>query len=120
MSYLIKVLTPEFKQRVETQVQLEVEAALKEKHIPVDRDSFAKRFQYLMTWDAFYAMWNDADKFPDSIKEHYRQLGLWTPEFSEMTVEEQDKGLQSKARILWNNKITRIDDVKEIFSYKIV
>lgn len=119
--YLCKVFTPEFKVKFDAQVEQEVIAKLTKKgDINHERASFLKEFERLRVKDSFYFMWNkpeELNKYPE-IEEYYKSIGLWTPEYTEIQLESAEKGLQSRARVMWNGEIKKIDEIDEIFSYK--
>jgi hypothetical protein len=118
MPYHVKILTPSFKKKVDELVTIEIEASLKRKHVPLDRKTFAAEFEQIMVWDSFYEMWNHPEVFPAKVTEYYKEMGVLTPEFSEMVLDEAEQGLQSKPRVIWNGHPQKIDDIQEIFSYK--
>jgi hypothetical protein len=52
------------------------------------------------------------------VKQYYTEKGVYPPKFTEQTVAAQERGLQNRARIIWEGQLQKIDEIDEIFSYK--
>lgn len=120
MNYICKIFTPEFKAKVEKVIDEAVKARLQKNQTPDDRKSFIAEFERLEIRSNLSHMWNnpeDMEKYPQ-IKEYYTELGIWTPEYTEITLKAQEQGLQSRPRVEWNGEIQKIDDIDDIFSFK--
>jgi hypothetical protein len=117
--YECKVFTPAFKAKLDAEIEKEVQQRCKEKNIPLDRQNYSAEFQRITTRDSFNFMWNHPEQFEryPEVKQYYESIGLWTPEYTIIKLEDCKEGLQSKERVMWNGKITKIDDIDEIFSF---
>lgn len=120
MIYLCKVLTPEFKAKLDTQIESEVKRSLMKKNIPLDRQTYAAEFERIRVRDDFHFMWNHPEEFEETpvVREYYEPRGLWTPEYTTVKLEQRDSGCQVQARVEWNGKIVKIDAIDEIFSFE--
>lgn len=121
MKYICKVFKPEFKSLFDATVEQEVKQALEKRgKANHERASFLGEFEALRIRDSFYLMWNKPELFADypQVEEYYRSIGLWIPEFDIIELEAAEQGLQSRARVMWNNEVRKIDEIDEIFSYK--
>ena len=134
MRYLIcKILTPEFYAKFIAQVDEEAEdriqAAIK-KEFPdgVPDTDEAKEKCKRLTWckelhlirirDNYYWMWNNKKNL-ELKKEDLEVLSqdpLWEPRFYEEIFYDMTSGLQSHPRIMWKDKIQKIDDIDEIIA----
>lgn len=120
--YLCKVLTPEFKAKWDTQLQYEIEAALRRKKIPTDRPTFARRFEEILARDSYFHMWNNPEQLATvpNLMGYYKEMGLWEPEFTEVKFPVKNGPLQVLARIEWNGVVKKIEDIDEIFQFRYV
>jgi hypothetical protein len=108
MHYQIKILTPEF-------------AAIVDKYIhevTQHLSGFAKSMEMGAVRDCLYQYWNNPDSCSDLVKQYYTEKGVYPPKFTEQTVAAQERGLQNRARIIWEGQLQKIDEIDEIFSYK--
>ncbi len=122
MKYLCKQFTPDFFERLEKQIEIEVNERAKEREIPADRNSFYKSFERHRVRDFFNSLYTKPiqfSKYPEVV-DIYRQMNLYPAEFIEITLESKECGFQSMPRVEWNGEIKKIDEVNEIFSYKII
>lgn len=106
-------------------------------NIPEDklqRFNISFEMHKLRVIDSYLNMWRNRDNpafhkiheyetengtiIKQSIADYYMDLGLWDPEHYVATFDEQKVGLQTQPRILWNNEITKIDDIDKIISFK--
>lgn len=116
--YSIKVLTPEFKAKVDEFINKEVLEITATKKLAPERTSFFKSFQSLIQRGYLNTLWNNGYKDYPEVLEYYQAEGMMTPEYTEQILEPAEKGFQSRARVLWNGEIQKIDDIDEIISYK--
>ncbi len=118
--YECKVLTPEFKIKLDAEIKRAVEERLKEKNIPSDRPSYAAEFHRMEIRDLFISVWHHPEEFEKiaEMKSYLESVGLWTPEFTITKFEARDSPSQVQARIQWNDKIRKIDDIDEIISFE--
>lgn len=121
MTYIVKVLTPEFKAKLD-QYLLEHATAKVEKdgNYNPDRKDWLISWEVLQMRETFNSIWNRPEDFLDieGIQEYYESVGLWTPEYTEMELKSAEVGWQSRARVEWNGEIKKIDEIDEIFSYR--
>lgn len=141
MSIIVcKIFTPEFEEKFNKQVEIEVEMSIAKKIALGDYtiDDFRlktlRSMERLRIKDTYYFMWNNSENqsyhIPieyeiegghtevTSIKEEYNKVGLWQPIYTTVELENKAVGLQSRPRVLWNNKITKVDDIDSVFSYE--
>lgn len=141
---ICKIMTINFQEKFNIAVQKEAEQKLCTKYdvkniSEIDAEKInVKTFleiEKIRIQDSFYFMWNNSEslsyhkqhdvknsdgtisKF--SVADYYKELGLWKPETTEQIFNVETIGLQSKIRIMWNNEITKLDDINEIISYKL-
>lgn len=51
-------------------------------------------------------------------KKFLDELNLFTPEFTIKEFKSEEKGYQSQPRIMFKDKVTKIEDIDQIFSFK--
>lgn len=120
--YICKVLTADFKTKLDKAVEEEVMRKISEKDRASDRINFLKEFESIRVRDNFNYMWNNQEhliKEVPKVKEYYESVGLWTPEYTELLLNSEEKGYQSQPRVMWNGEIKKINEIDEIISYRI-
>ena len=119
MTYICKVLTKDFKSKVDKFLDEEVKDKLDiDDKISSDRYPYLASFERIRQRDYLNSLWNNQYKDLPEVLVYYESVGLITPEFEEIELEPAEVGYQSRSRVLWNNEIQKIDDIDEIFSYK--
>lgn len=121
MYYLVKVFTPEFKVKVDNFIAKKLEGL----------EGFDKTWKEMNERGYLNTYWNgrmklvgeskhfkNDEEFQAALLEEYGDIAV--PQFDEIHVPKAEVGLQSRARIMWNGEIQKIDEIDEIFSYKTV
>ncbi len=111
MMYKCKILTDEFLAKLEDYIQTSTADVKDEKE--KERRQNKRR-------TAMYYMWNNPTSFADrpDIQQYYEKLGLWTPQYTEVTFVAAGKGFHIEPRINWIGEVRKINEIKEIFSYE--
>lgn len=120
MNYIVKVLTSEFKAKVNTIVEKELDNHIEDNDIDPSRISFIRSFKKGEKMSFLHLMWNgqiDFTQYP-ILKTYYNELGILEPEYTEITLEAKEQGYQSQPRVEWNGEIVKIDDIDDIFSFE--
>jgi hypothetical protein len=120
MDYIVKVLTSEFKAKVDVIVEAELDKHIEDNDIDPSRISFIRSFKKGEKMSFLYLMWNgqvDFTQYP-ILKTYYNELGILEPEYTEITLKAQQQGYQSRPRVEWNGEIKKIDDIDDIFSFE--
>ena len=140
MSIIVcKIFTPEFEEKFNKQVDIEVEMSIAKKitlgdyNIDDVRLRTLRSMERLRIKDSYYFMWNNPENQSyhnpieyeiegghtevTTIKEEYVKMGLWQPIYTTVELENKAVGLQSIPRVMWNNEITKLDDIDSVFSY---
>lgn len=141
MSIIVcKIFTPEFEEKFNKQVEIEVEMSIAKKIALGDYtiDDFRlktlRSMERLRIKDTYYFMWNNSENQSyhnpieyeiegghtevTTIKEEYVKAGLWQPIYTTVELENKAVGLQSRPRVMWNNELIKLDDIDSVFSYE--
>lgn len=71
-------------------------------------------FEQSMVRDALTNVWKDnSDSFAKYVPENLLQ-----PETTEIVLDDVTEGFQHYARVIWNGKIEKVDEIDSIVSYK--
>lgn len=113
MLYKCKILTDEFLAKVDAYISNFT------KHIKDDEERKAAAENQRKN---LYVMWNNPLSFVDkpTIVKYFEGLGIYSPQYTEMTFVSSGKGYHIEPRITWLHQITKISDIKEIFSCELV
>ena len=140
MSIIVcKIFTPEFEEKFNKQVEIEVEMSIARKQNNSENKMEEFRLRAIKSMerfrikDSYYFMWNNPENQSyhnpieyeiegghtevTTIKEEYVKMGLWQPIYTTVELENKAVGLQSRPRVMWNNEITKLDDIDSVFSY---
>lgn len=109
--YRCKILTDDFLARLEDYIQAST-AGSRDVHEKLRRQNNRRR--------SMYYMWNNPQAFVDKpeIKQYYEKLGLWSPQYTEVSFVAAGRGLHIEPHITWMGQIRKISEVGEIFSYE--
>lgn len=107
MKYKCKILTSEFKQRVDEFIN---------KMYP--GNTYFSELERIRTRDTLNAIWNKKLDATTEFKELLTKYQILTPQYTESVFNGVEEGYQSRARIEWEGRVRKIDQIDEIYSYK--
>ena len=119
MNYLIKVITPEFKELMEQWIDNKTLGLAGNKR-QVERLNLRQNlFLYWsgkMKLSAPTHQYRTNEEFQAALKGYFGIVAV--PDYVELCVQDMRTGLDARAKIMWNGEITRIIEIPVVFSYE--
>ena len=101
-------MTDEFIERLELHIKTEFGSD----------PSFKRSFDIFDYRVFLIAVWKKDWKTNNEVENLLKSLNLFEPEFTEIEFSSCESGYQNSPRILWKNKIQKIEEINEVFSFK--
>lgn len=120
MNYLIKVITPEFKELVEKWIDNKTLGLVGNKK---QSERLKLKTNLQLYWNGSMNLsiptthYKTNTEFQAALKGYFGEVAV--PEFVELCVEDKRTGLDARVRIMWNGEVIRVSEIADVFSYRI-
>lgn len=91
-----------------------VDKWVNDKEIPKDK-SYLEEFERLEAWSNLRAIQRSADT---EIRDYAFSIGVLPMQTEILILPAQERGYQSQPRVMWEDKIEKIEDIDQILKYE--
>jgi hypothetical protein len=106
--YKVRVMKPSFKERVDAYITSKTFG---------ETNELVRNMEAMRVRENLNHFWNHKEEFSEQKRSYFEDMGIGTPEYTEIVVESAEKGFQSQPRIEWDGKIKKINEIDDIFYF---